>query len=866
MLAFSGIIPIFVGEQMKSCCLSKLVAAMFLFAFQSLSARAETDLYFDTGTPSVLNWDGNVWLNQATSTYTSLPQFFNSSNPINAYVAYGGSTFAGSMSLSTSRDVSTRNPLFSLASSRLTEDGITIIHGGYGPNVIDLYGSGTGIGTVLIKSTTTKQTIGYPDNTISSKYAQLGLCYNGNKYLTVNSGTLGLGGPIAERGEVSPGVLNRAGFIKNGAGTVLLADPGTSTRGVIQSYSSGFSMLAGIAGICSSSNFGVLTPYGPFGSGKVFLQAGVIQPFYADQTVANEGSFSVLGSGSIVFSTGRDVNGQVPTTPYDLTWSGSITLGGGTQTLTVSTKNMLLSLTKNVSNATSGASNLTKDGLGMIYLSGSNTYQGQLTVSKGFVQAGSNGALGTSGGITWIDTDGRVELTRAYHNSGETLRFSGDGDGDATFGNGEGAVVAYSNNTLATSGDLILYGNAAAAIRTGSTFTAAGAVKSSSTSVTRTFWVQGGGTLNFHSSTLSRINWSIHGGTTIYDLDTGSSTTGFGAEQPLASPLPEISFGALTVPEESTDGFREPTYVNGRQGNFAFSVKLQDRGIVGVLDIQSNSSGVESTITGDGTLRKRGPGMLTCESIRSGGLLVDQGVLKLRTGGGTAGTSVLRDVYIGSGKQAQVALDLADHDLVIDYDGASPIGSVSDRDSIAGMIASAWRDGQWNGSGITTSSAGSSACALAYAEASEVLSFVNRQAIFSGISIDDTAVLVKFTRIGDANLDGVVDASDLDRLTPNLIGGNDWLSGDFDYDGQVGVSDLRLLSLNWCSSRENLVMALQDHPNLLSYAQTDSTISGLLAGRISFNVVPEPSGACGGTFVALLFARRRPRLEFSTAN
>ncbi len=50
---------------------------------------------------------------------------------------------------------------------------------------------------------------------------------------------------------------------------------------------------------------------------------------------------------------------------------------------------------------------------------------------------------------------------------------------------------------------------------------------------------------------------------------------------------------------------------------------------------------------------------------------------------------------------------------------------------------------------------------------------------------------------GDANLDGVVDISDLGLLATNWQAAGSWLGGDFTGDGFVDISDLGLLATNW---------------------------------------------------------------------
>jgi hypothetical protein len=53
---------------------------------------------------------------------------------------------------------------------------------------------------------------------------------------------------------------------------------------------------------------------------------------------------------------------------------------------------------------------------------------------------------------------------------------------------------------------------------------------------------------------------------------------------------------------------------------------------------------------------------------------------------------------------------------------------------------------------------------------------------------------VKYTYLGDTNLDGQVDGNDLANLLAGMNGGlGGWVNGDMNYDGVVNGADLALL-------------------------------------------------------------------------
>ena len=91
---------------------------------------------------------------------------------------------------------------------------------------------------------------------------------------------------------------------------------------------------------------------------------------------------------------------------------------------------------------------------------------------------------------------------------------------------------------------------------------------------------------------------------------------------------------------------------------------------------------------------------------------------------------------------------------------------------------------------------------MGYAEAGDVLGAAG--GTFAGQSVDGSAVLVRYTLSGDANLDGVVDFNDLVRLAQGYnttvpSTGSGWYHGDFNYDGGVDFNDLVKLAQNYNS-------------------------------------------------------------------
>jgi hypothetical protein len=194
--------------------------------------------------------------------------------------------------------------------------------------------------------------------------------------------------------------------------------------------------------------------------------------------------------------------------------------------------------------------------------------------------------------------------------------------------------------------------------------------------------------------------------------------------------------------------------------------------------------------------------------VRGGELRVDRftgaGALAVRGGAAarltsTAGVaSVVTGVSLDGATGAWAGtVDVGRAGLVVNYTGASPIATVADQVRFA-------RSANWTGPGIGTSAgAADGTTGVAVAEASALLGISGSQtASFMNVSADATSLLVRFTKAGDATMDGTVDFSDLVKLAQNYntspgAGTGAWVKGDFNYDGTVDFSDMVMLAQNY---------------------------------------------------------------------
>ena len=151
-------------------------------------------------------------------------------------------------------------------------------------------------------------------------------------------------------------------------------------------------------------------------------------------------------------------------------------------------------------------------------------------------------------------------------------------------------------------------------------------------------------------------------------------------------------------------------------------------------------------------------------------------------------------------------IDLADNDLIWDYDGATPLGSWggSSYSGAIGMVQSGRGDGTWNGTnGILTSMTDATSGVLtgiAVADASGVLGLSGFDtATFSGETVDATTILFKYTFGGDADLNGELNGDDYFYLDAHILQSGTvfgYTVGDFDYNGELNGDDYFILDSN----------------------------------------------------------------------
>jgi hypothetical protein len=266
-----------------------------------------------------------------------------------------------------------------------------------------------------------------------------------------------------------------------------------------------------------------------------------------------------------------------------------------------------------------------------------------------------------------------------------------------------------------------------------------------------------------------------------------------------------------------------------------------DNAVITVTPASSNLT-LTSALSGNGvSITKAGQGTLTLNNLRALGLSVNEGTVAIGADVGPpdANTSVIIGSLTIAGDAAPSAkLDLANNAAIINYTGNSPVQTI--RQQILAGRGGPGLGAMWNGQGITSSTA---AAANAADAESRSVGFAENAAMplgplatFHGQPVDDTSILMAYTRTGDANLDGVINDDDVTIVGATYAPGvsqPSWALGDFDYNGFVDDDDVTLLGVFYDPTAAPIGEAVTAQSNRLAAVPEPSAVLLLAMGALA---------------------------------
>ncbi len=359
------------------------------------------------------------------------------------------------------------------------------------------------------------------------------------------------------------------------------------------------------------------------------------------------------------------------------------------------------------------------------------------------------------------------------------------------------------------------------------------------------------------------------GGSGTYLLSGGTLTTSY-VSRGAGTGVFDFDGGTLIPTASRTNFVQGLTTAAVRAGGAVFSTNGFNVTVNQPLVHDSSIPGVDGGLTklGAGTLTIGGLESYTGNTSVNGGVLAftpntatsilvrPVGAVSVAAGASliagattvTPGSTTARSLLVASNSvSAAGVLDLGINDLQVKN------GSL---DAITQLVTNGYNgpSGNWTGNGITSSTAAASTShltALGVIQNGNIYGSAGSLGLFDGISPSPADVLVKYTYVGDSNLDGIVDGSDYTLIdsgyASNVTG---WLNGDYNYDSHIDGSDYTLID-NAFNTQGNSLSTTASAV-LGSALIADSTTQ--LAGTVA---VPEPTTGLVVLAVGSLLARRR---------
>ncbi len=290
------------------------------------------------------------------------------------------------------------------------------------------------------------------------------------------------------------------------------------------------------------------------------------------------------------------------------------------------------------------------------------------------------------------------------------------------------------------------------------------------------------------------------------------------------SPFTLFVTGASTLTGGGTLDFPGPSTIMAGSSFGIFPLTIQNpllvnRGALvfqGAVQLQAPVTLNEGSINLNGTCEGiQGPGTVTAGYLTSDGIVTTQlnvsGPLSIRAGDGTAGTSCVSNLIVSTSTTGTYTgtLNVTDNAFVLE--AMDPADKANKIAMLQSAVQSGYNGtaGAWTGTGITSSAVAADAAAGTNNSFHTTLAIVDNGALpagsaftsFGGQAVDANSIILVRALVGDSNLDGTVDNTDLVALLTHFgQSGQTQATGDFNGDGTVNNTDLVALLTDYAQS------------------------------------------------------------------
>jgi hypothetical protein len=390
-----------------------------------------------------------------------------------------------------------------------------------------------------------------------------------------------------------------------------------------------------------------------------------------------------------------------------------------------------------------------------------------------------------TGSLTLSTTTGSalVNVLQGNHKIALPVAFTGD------------STVAVAGSSSLLISDQVTLADASTLTKSGEgTLTFAGRV---STSGSATVQLKGG-----------VVNLDIANTDGNLSLSIDPSTVNIGASQTLARIALDAGGNTLVVGKTSGNVTVNASVNVG-------SVSVTAGAATNVINVTKSTNALTTgtlSVDAGGRLEKQGPGLLAAQSTQlDGSLTQSSGTSALGKLSGRGELAILAGtVSISGGTSELGALSIAPGATLNIGTGSLVLHQATSADQQAKLTELTAAAANWFANGARTGT-GLSATASAYTTVAVVANVTSSGAPYfaqyGGVNADATDLIIRYTYLGDTNLDGVLDGRDFKNVFEGFTTGQSgWLWGDVDNSGgPVTTADLSLFLDAYAAYRANPV-------------------------------------------------------------